>query len=32
MGKNKSEVIDADVPPRAVDVHPDSAVIPAAGS
>jgi hypothetical protein len=32
MGKNKSEVIDADVPPRAVDVHPDPAVIPAAGS
>jgi hypothetical protein len=32
MGKNKSEVIAADVPPRAVDVHPDPAVIPAAGS
>jgi hypothetical protein len=31
MGKNKSEVIDADVPPRAVDVHADPAVIPAAG-
>jgi hypothetical protein len=31
MGKNKSEVI-ADLPPRAVDVHADPAVIPAAGS
>jgi hypothetical protein len=32
MGKNKSEVIDADLPPRAVDVHADPAVIPSAGS